>query len=113
MEQCEFIWKDIPGFSPYQASNSGCIRSLKFGRNKVLKLQTTKYGYQRVSMSIAGKDTMMSVARMIAFAFIPNINCLPCINHIDGNRLNNNVSNLEWVTYRENNSHYMINKQNK
>lgn len=109
----EEIWKDIPEHSPYQASSDGQIRSLKFGRKRTLRLHTTKYGYQRVPMSVAGKDAMRSVARMVAFAFVPNPNNLPCVNHIDSNRSNNNASNLEWVSYRENNSHYRIKQEGK
>ncbi len=105
------IWKDIQGFEgQYQAGNKGNIKSLErtvmFGHNKriinerILKFNRHKSGYLYVNV---GKKR--TVHRLITKAFIPNPYDLPEVNHKDGNKSNNNVSNLEWVTRKENNRH--------
>lgn len=62
-------------------------------------------GYKRYDLTVDGKKYSRQVHRLVAEAFIPNPNNLPVVNHIDGNKLNNNINNLEWVTYSENLSH--------
>ena len=103
----EEIWKDIPEYlGIYQVSNYGLIR--KIGRCKKPKFMTPKpnqKGYLRVCFSIGGKKRYYRVHRLVAQAFIPNPDNKPQINHKDGNKLNNNVSNLEWVTNQENCEH--------
>ena len=98
------IWKDIPGFEGlYQASNEGRIRSLtrqvynyiKPGR--ILKSNIKNSGYLYLSISNGNnKFKHANVHRLVALAFIPNPDSKPQVNHKDGNRLNNNVDNLEW-----------------
>lgn len=110
------IWKDIKGYEGlYQVSNFGRIRSLDRWRNsgtggyfqtgKILKTKEDVNGYLRVSLLKNGKYQKMNVHRLIAIAFIPNENNFPIINHKDGNKLNNNISNLEWCTYSYNSKH--------
>lgn len=72
---------------------------------KLLKGEITKAGYKRLHISVDGKESKLSVHRMVAELFLPNPLDLPCVNHIDGNKLNNHVNNLEWCTYGENLSH--------
>jgi len=72
--------------------------------DRILKQETTK-GYKRVTLSIEGKTERYLVHRLIAMTFIPNPLSKPCVNHIDGDKLNNDVSNLEWCTYSENEIH--------
>ena len=67
-------------------------------------IDATSDGYHKVDLYSNGKRTSVRVHRLVAEAFIPNPNELPQINHIDGNKENNNVKNLEWV----NNSQNMI-----
>lgn len=109
------IWKDIPGFENiYQASNYGNIRALHYGcRNKsnsliIRKLTPTPNrdnGYLRVNLVTDGKDKRYYIHRLVATTFIPNPDNKPQVNHIDGDKTNNSVSNLEWVTISENHIH--------
>lgn len=69
------------------------------------KLKICKSGYVGVDLFKNGKYKHMLVHRLVAIAFIPNPKNLPCINHKDENKKNNNVENLEWCTYSYNNSY--------
>ena len=111
------VWKDIKGFEGlYQVSNTGRIRALdrKIGYRKG-RLRNWKgtekhptenaKGYLKVNLFKDGKSVTREVQRFVAEAFIPNPECKEQVNHIDGNKHNNNVSNLEWTTPRENTIH--------
>lgn len=96
-------WRDIEGtFGQYQVSNTGKIRSvllLKSGyRYNILKSQRDKKGYERVSVTVKRQKKTFKIHREVAKAFLDNPCKLPQVNHIDGNKSNNNVLNLEWVT---------------
>ena len=103
------IWKDIKGYEgKYQVSNLGRVRSLydqnqfkKTHRIKLLKFNI-RSGYYNVNLNNHRKRKSFQVHRLVAFAFIPNFDNKPIINHIDENRLNNKVDNLEWCTQKEN-----------
>jgi len=104
MDQVE-IWKDIEGFRGiYQVSNHGGLKSFKaksYGR--ILKNTNAKGGYYSVVLrSHNGKVRFTRIHRLVAEAFIPNPNNLREVNHKDGNKQNNTVENLEWVTPSEN-----------
>lgn len=62
-------------------------------------------GYYRVGLSYKGNKTQYLVHRLVALMFIPNPHNLPLVNHLDGDRMNNHVSNLEWLTPKENSQH--------
>lgn len=110
------IWKDIPGYEGhYQASTLGKIRSLdrylfhpicrrRFLKGRVLKLALSDRGYLHLCL-YNPKNKNHRINRLIAQTFIPNPENLPEVNHKDGNKLNNNVDNLEWCTSSENNLH--------
>lgn len=103
-------WKDVPGYEGlYQVSNFGEVRSL-FYRGKenvrVLKPAANKKGYLHVVLSKDGKTYTAQVHRLVAIAFIPNPNKLPVVNHIDWNKQNNRVDNLEWCTVKYNCLHH-------
>ena len=108
------IWKDIKGYEGiYQVSNIGRVRSLDrwtegnkcmFKRGRIIKPFDNK-GYNNTSLSRGGVDTTFATHRLVADAFIPNPDNLPCVNHKDGHKRNNVVDNLEWVTYSENTRH--------
>jgi hypothetical protein len=98
------IWKEIADFEGlYEVSNTGKIRSLK--RNIIFKDRIDKYGYKKATLQNCGEIKHFTIHRLVAIAFIPNINNYPQINHKDGDKLNNNVSNLEWCTGKQNQRH--------
>ncbi len=97
------IWKDIPNYDGiYQASNLGRIRNAK-----TLSIRKPiNYGpYYTLQLSINGNRKLFLVHKLIAATFIPNPLNKREINHIDGNKHNNRVDNLEWVTRKENAMH--------
>ena len=90
------IWKDIENFEGrYQISKFGNVKSLN-ERKCILTPSINRKGYKRVNLWDGCKSYPKSVHRLVAIAFIPNPNNLPQVNHIDENKLNNNVDNLEW-----------------
>lgn len=110
------IWKDIEDFEGlYQISNFGRVKALSKivnyidGRNryydeKILKPRMNK-GYEGVHLHSSEKSKEVSVHRLVCLAFLPNPENKPCINHKDSDRSNNHISNLEWVTHKENTQH--------
>jgi len=104
------VWKAIEGTCGcIEVSNKGRVRSLLRGEPMVLKTQADKKGYQRLRVTIRREKMTFKVHREVAKAFIPNPNLLPQVNHKDGNKENNSVENLEWVTNRENAHHAIEN----
>jgi hypothetical protein len=99
------VFKSIPECNNmYQVSNYGNVRSLKFGKVKLLNPTISKVGYYVVNIHNK-KQTTHLVHRLVAKVFIPNPENKRTINHIDGNKLNNKLSNLEWATDGENHKH--------
>lgn len=96
-------WKDIPDFFDYQVSNLGRIKNKK--TKKIRKNRISKCGYYQIKLNNNGKYKMFLVHRLVALMFIPNSNNLPEVNHIDGNKLNNNANNLEWCDRSYNTKH--------
>lgn len=95
-------WRDIVGYEGlYQVSNLGRIKSLgndKTKKEKILKPQLYKNGYYRIWLYKNGNKKRYLVHRLVALAFIPNSNNLPCVNHKDEDKSNNSVENLEWCS---------------
>lgn len=92
------IWKSIVGFEGlYEVSSLGRVKSLKFGKEKILKPNKVK-GYLRVELLKNGQRKLIYVHRLVATAFLPNPEGLPEINHKDEVKTNNIVDNIEWAS---------------
>ena len=90
----------IEGFEKYEVSNLGKVRNIKSGR--ILKPFPNRDGYLGHSLCENNKRKHLYLHRIIATAFIDNPGKKPQVNHIDENKLNNDLSNLEWCTAKEN-----------
>ena len=81
----------------YEVSKNGIIKNLSTG--KIIG-NTSGNSYSSVSLNKNGVIITRGVHRIVAEAFVPNLENKPCVNHIDGNKSNNKYTNLEWVTHR-------------
>lgn len=111
------FWNDVVGYEGlYQISNLGRVKASartfadKNGRvsrlkEKILKQSISNTGYYYVSLRKDNAAITTNVHRLIAEAFIPNPEKKRCVNHIDGDKTNNAIQNLEWVTHKENMQH--------
>lgn len=108
------IWKDVVGYEEYfQVSNTGKIFSKR--SNKELKLHTNKKGYKVFATKFGGREGGNKAFRvhiLVAQSFIDNPENKPTVNHIDGNKSNNHVDNLEWATNKEQMEHAVENGLN-
>lgn len=105
-------WKDIVGYEGlYRVNRNGEIYSLISDRilKQFLRGSRSDNKYLVVDLHKNKKGKTISVHRIVAEAFIPNPDNLPCVNHKDGDKYNNCVNNLEWCTYSENNYHALKN----
>ena len=91
---------EIEGFENYEVSNLGKVRNIKSGR--ILKPYLNHNGYLKHHLYRHDKQKELFLHRIIAIAFIDNPGKKPQVNHIDENKLNNDLSNLEWCTVKEN-----------
>lgn len=94
------LWKQVSNFENYSVSNLGKVRNDKQRRLKATRLDHD--GYEKVDLYSNGNRKTYRVHRLVAENFIPNDSNKPVINHKDGIKTNNQVSNLEWVTEKEN-----------
>lgn len=104
------IFKPIPNYYEYEVSNLGRVKSLKFGNEKILKATLNHEGYKRVGLYKNKKQKYFKVHQLVAMAFLghtPNGHTM-VVNHIDHNRVNNNIDNIEIVTARANSSHKKV-----
>lgn len=97
------IWKKIQGFDHHECSTYGNIRNTKTG--KTLKGSKSSRGYTQFCISEFGKRHLVFGHRLVAETFLENNDNKPFVNHIDGNKMNNHVENLEWCTPAENDKH--------
>lgn len=108
--------KQIPGYEGlYHCNSSGEVfsidRVVEYSNGLIVKHKGRKLrqekskGYLRVSLSKDNKVKRFLVHRLVACCFIDNVDDKKCVNHIDGNKENNHVSNLEWVSHSENEQH--------
>ena len=110
------VYVDIPGFSGYQVSNHGRVKSItrivtkkngnrQLVKERLLKPHMSNKGYFKVHLSLNGKRKSRSVHRLVAMAFLPNNLNKPQVNHINGCKTDNNLCNLEWNTQSEQQLH--------
>ena len=103
------IWKNITNYEGlYQVSNLGRVRNVK--RDRQIKPCINDMGYYRVVLTKDKKPKDFKVHRLVAIHFIDNPLNNPVINHINGDKGDNTMNNLEWVTHRENICHGFIDK---
>ena len=125
MSYQEEIWRDIEGYEGiYQVSNFGKVKRLEkevhknikgqacacLYKEKIMKLSNhNRNGYLKINLNNCNISKTYQIHRLVAQAFIPNLNKLPQVNHKDGNKKNNKVENLEWVSVSDNHKHaYLI-----
>lgn len=105
------IWKKIKDYPNYEISNLGRVKALKYysnihkkyyDRELILKEKTNRFGYKFVSLSNKFGRKSKAIHRLVAENFIENKNNYKEVNHIDGNKNNNKVDNLEWCTRQYN-----------
>ena len=98
------VFKDVKGYEGYyEISNLGRVRSTSYKGVKILKPFITKKGYLNVIFCVKRKTEHKLIHRLVAEAFIPNVNNYSTVNHKDENKLNNCVENLEWLSVEDNN----------
>ena len=123
--KCE-IWKDIPEYEGlYQVSNSGKVKSIshraknninggeRLTRGRILSQCKTPNGYLQVQLSKNEKREKKYVHRLVASTFLSNASNFSDVNHIDGNKNNNAVENLEWCSHRNNQIHMVKNRMTR
>lgn len=96
-------WKTITGYPDYKVNVYGEVYSIRKGR--ILTPQQNIWGYLFVTLYNENGPKIHTIHRLVANAFIPNIDDKPQVNHIDGCKRNNRVNNLEWCTNSENEKH--------
>ena len=97
-------FKAIPINKRYLISNGGIIYDTK--RNNFKNVHNNGWGYLYASLMSNNKAKLYPVHRLVAITYLPNVNYSQLeVNHFDGNKLNNNISNLEWLTHSQNIQH--------
>lgn len=98
--------KTVPGYPDYEVTDHGEVMSRKAGKIKILRPANHSCGYLSVGLCNKGERVKTYlIHRLVCEAFIPNPHTKPQVNHKDGNKKNNHVSNLEWCTNSENGAH--------
>ena len=102
----EEIWCPVKNYeSLYEVSDQGRVKSLKFGKERILKPLRNLKGYLLVNLYKNGERKTYRVHRLVAKTFTPNPHNLPEVNHKDENKENNSVQNLEWCDSKYNNNY--------
>lgn len=96
------VWKPVVGYEGlYEVSDHGLVK----GPKGIVKPKVGRNGYARTELWRKGERFRPSIHRLVAQTFLPNPEAKPQVNHLDGDRLNNTASNLEWCTAQENMIH--------
>jgi hypothetical protein len=98
-------YRTVTGYEDYEVFEDGAVLSYKHSEPHWLRPAPTSRGYLQVVLCRGGKRRSCFVHRLVAEAFVPNPENKPEVNHKDGNKLNNDAENLEWVTRGENYLH--------
>lgn len=105
-------WKSIAGYEGlYEVSDLGRVKSLWYGKEKILKPGKNTQGYLIVNLCKDGHVKSVRIHRLVATSFIPNTNNLETVNHRDEDKTNNAASNLEWMSKRDNINYGTRNKR--
>lgn len=102
------IWKSIDFAPSYEVSDTGRVRNTNFNRSGATKEMSyfdSNNGYKMVGIMVNGKQKSFGVHRLVAQAFIQNPEKLPFVNHLNGDKTDNRVENLEWITNKDNQLH--------
>lgn len=106
-------WRDVVGYEGYyMVSDLGRIKSsyiVSRVKDGIIKMGSDKNGYCSFALWKNKSQITKKGHRVVAKAFLPNPENKPCVNHIDGNKRNNRITNLEWVTHKENSRHAVEN----
>ena len=105
-------FKQIKNFPDYEITDTGIVVSTKFNKRKQLKPGLDRHGYLKVELWVKGKAKSINIHRLVAIHFIPNPEGLSDVDHIDQNKLNNNLNNLRWVTRSDNQRNGPLRKDN-
>jgi hypothetical protein len=98
----EEVWKVIKDYEDYQVSNLGRIKSCKLGKEKIRAFSYDSKGYVGITLCKEGKSKTHKVHRLVAYAFIPNPDNLPQVDHINRVKTDNRVENIRWVSQSDN-----------
>jgi len=101
MQNNREMFRAIDGFDNYEVSSHGRVRNVKTGM--IIKNKIEKSGYHRIQLYKDGKRYFKNIHRLVALNFIPNPTNLQQVDHIDGNKENNNINNLRWCSQSQNN----------
>src|SRR3990167_2993341 len=96
------LWKTIKNYPDYEISNLGNVRSWKYTNSPRLLSPVNVNGYQRVRLCNNSRSIQMSIHRLVCEQFKNKPKTKKIIDHLDGNKANNNIDNLEWCTQKKN-----------